>query len=182
MLSRKITIATLIALGLAGAHAGTAFAGEDKSSDPPELYRKLANCRTIADATQRLACFDAASAELDAAVSRKDVYMVDKQQVQKTRRTLFGLPLPDLGLFGGDKDGDDAGAISQIESTISAVRSRGVDLLITIAEGSTWLQQEGTMAAISPKPGMSVTIKRGALGSYWLKVGNQPATKVRRII
>jgi hypothetical protein len=160
--------------------------GKDKKDHAPaELYAKLSACRTIADNAQRLACFDAAAAKLDAAVAANDVYMVDKAQVRQTRRTLFGLPLPDLGLFGGgggdDKD-TDKNEITQIDSTITSARMNADGWVITIAEGSAWQQTDSKPLGVRPKPGMAVVVKRAALGSYRMNIDGQAAIKVKRII
>jgi hypothetical protein len=162
--------------------ASAGIAKEKPAPEPPALYAKLAACRTVGDATERLACFDKASAELDAAVAKNDVYMVDKQQVQKTRRTLFGLPLPDLGLFGGDKDDADKDAITELESTVKSASMGDGGWRITIEEGSTWQQTDNIPLALSPKPGMPVSIKKAALGSFKMSVRKQPPVRVRRVI
>ncbi len=178
MLKHILTGALLIAGG------STALAAKDKPPKQlPALYAKLAECRQVTDSTQRLACFDAAAANLDAAVAANQVYMVDKQQVQKTRRTLFGLPLPDLGLFGGGGDDEpEAERMAELESTVKSAVFRGDAWTITIAEGSTWQQMDGTPLALSPKPGMPVKITRGALGSYKMSIRKQSAIKVKRIL
>ena len=117
------------------------------------------------------------------AAAKNEVYMVDKQQVQKTRRTLFGLPLPNLGLFGGGDDDDDnkENQISELESTVKSASFNGEGWIITIAEGSTWQQMDFSPLALSPKPGMPVVIKRAALGTYKMSVRKQPGIKVKRI-
>ena len=160
--------------------ASPALAADKKPPAPPALYSKLSACRTITTAEERLKCYDDAAAALDLAVSRKDVIMVDKQQVQKSRRTLFGLPLPDFNLFGDD-DGPEEQKLTQIDSTVKSVSANGDGWRITIAEGSTWQQIDGTPLALAPKPGMAVTVKRAALGSYKMSVRKQPPIKVKRI-
>jgi len=49
-------------------------------------------CRSIPDAQARLACFDAASGELAAGISRGDVVIVYRERVKEARRSTFGLP------------------------------------------------------------------------------------------
>ena len=134
--------------------AGYLFAGlalfampawaKDSSKPMPrsEFLQKVVNCRAITDSTQRLACYDAEVARLDEAATKNEVYMVDKQQVQKTRRTLFGLPLPNLGLFGGGDDDNEENQIAELESTVKSASYNGEGWVITIAEGSTWQQME----------------------------------------
>lgn len=147
-----------------------------------EFLQKVVDCRAIADGTERLACYDAEVARLDEAAAKHEVYMVDKQQVQKTRRTLFGLPLPNLGLFGGGDDEDNKdNQIAELESTVKSASYNGEAWIITIAEGSTWQQMDFSPLALSPKPGMPVVIKRAALGTYKMSVRKQPGIKVKRI-
>jgi hypothetical protein len=150
----------------------------------PTAYQNVASCRTIADSAVRLACYDKAVAALDTAVAANDVYMVDKAQVRESRKSLFGLSLPKLGIFGGGNDGEksDANEISELESTIQGVSGGSGSWLISIVEGSTWQQMDGVTLGLSPKIGMKVSIKRGALGSYKMSVKGQPAIKVKRIL
>jgi hypothetical protein len=158
----------------------------DKSERPrAEIFQRLVDCRQIADENARLACYDQQVATLELAEQRKEIFLVDKKQVQKTRRTLFGLPIPNLGLFGGgDKDDDTGqeGQLSEIEAVVKSASTNGGGWLITIDEGSAWQQIDSTPLALAPKPGMPVLIKRGALGSYKMSIRKQPPIKVKRII
>lgn len=147
----------------------------------PEKYLDLMACRSIADTNARLACFDATSTQLKIAVQGGDVFLTDRTQVRKTRRSLFGLPLPDLGIFGDD-DGPAGARLSEIESVVSTARLDSEGWLITAEDGSTWRQIDGTPVAIAPRKGMPVIVKRGALGSYKMSIRNQAPIKVRRTI
>jgi hypothetical protein len=161
---------------------GAALAKDRITPATPDAYAKVSACRGIAAPSERLACFDAAVATLDAAVAEKQVFMVDKQQVDRTRRTLFGLPLPNFNIFGGGgRDEPPADEITTLESTVKSVSGNANGVVVTIAEGSAWQQMDGMPLALSPKPGMSVTIKRGTLGSYKMSIRKQPAIKVKRI-
>ena len=81
----------------------------------PEIFRKLIDCRTVTENVARLACYDAQVAKLDEAESRNELVVVDKEQVRKARKGLFGLTLPDLGgvFGGGDDKGEDAQGLSE---------------------------------------------------------------------
>jgi hypothetical protein len=159
------------------------LAKQDKAGAPPEAYAKVASCRQIVADADRLACFDAAMAAFDAALAKNEVYMVDKKQVRETRRSLFGLPLPSFGLFGDGKDDNEGeDAVTQIDSTIKHVTSNANGWLVTIKEGSAWQQTDSTTLGLSPKVGGTVTIKKGAMGSYKMNVGKQSAFKVKRVL
>jgi hypothetical protein len=160
------------------------LSAETRDKPRPELFQKLVDCKSIADGNARLACYDEQVEKLDQAERRKEVFLVDKKQVQKTRRTLFGLPLPNLGLFGGgDKDeANEENQLTELEAVIKSVSYNGEGWLITIDEGSTWQQMDGAVLALSPKPGMPVLIKRAALGSYKMSIRKQPSIRVKRVI
>src|SRR3546814_11985400 len=94
-----------------------------QEKDPPRsaALKKLVDCRSIGDAAERLACFDREVAAVDSAEAANKLVVVDREQIRKTRRTLLGLALPDLGIFGGgDDEGEEEGA-SRHKSTIKSV-------------------------------------------------------------
>ena len=88
------------------------MAKEEKAPGRAQLFQRLVDCRAIKETADRLACYDREVASLDAAERSKDVVIVDKEQVREAKRTIFGLALPRIKLFGGD---DDADEVSQIE-------------------------------------------------------------------
>ena len=148
----------------------------------PESFQKLLDCRSIADNSARLSCFDDQAAKLDQAEASKQLIVVDREQVKQARRGLFGLSLPDLGgLFGGKGGETDADELSEISSTITSVRSTGYgNWLIILEDGAKW-QQVGGELALSPKPGQPVQIRKASLGSYFAKINKQPAIRVARV-
>jgi hypothetical protein len=50
-----------------------------------------------------------------------------------------------------------------------------------LVDGSLWTQTDDTPVALPPRHGDKVIVKRGTLGSYFLRLGNQPGFKVKRI-
>ena len=95
----------MIVLGAAAALAGPATA-QDKIGDgpPPAQIRSLLDCRGLADSAERLACYDGAAAQISDAIAKKDLVAFDRESVRRTKRGLFGLSLPDLGIFGEDDE------------------------------------------------------------------------------
>jgi hypothetical protein len=161
---------------LAFASAALAFAGAahaEKTNDRPELFRKLIDCRAIADNVQRLACYDAQVGALDVAEQKKDLVVVDRAQMKETRKSLFGFTLPRLGIFGsgGDKEikADD---ISEIDSLVESARPiAGGNWSIKLAnDAGTWETLNALDAA--PKGGDKVHIKKAMMGSYLGSIGN----------
>ena len=172
----------VVGLVVAGATLfGTAAAAQKRSADgpPPAQISGLLECRNIADSAQRLACYDQAASVIGDAVSKKDLVVFDRESVRKTKRGLFGLSVPDLGIFG---DEDDAVQVKQIEGEIvsSAINADG-GYIFRLADGSRWSQTDGKPIALPPEAGDKVVVKKGTLGSYMLSVAKQPGVKVRRI-
>lgn len=176
LICRMIAIPCVIATPLAASAA-------DAPSDRPEIFKKLVDCRSIAENVQRLACYDAQVAALDDATMRQEVVVVDKAQISKARKTLFGLSLPSLSIFGGN-DGKNAeeNDVREIESTIkSASLIRGMDRWVFILDdGARWVQTEGKALSRYPKPGMPIRIRKAAMGSFMANVDGQTAIRVRR--
>ena len=108
---------TFFLIGLGGA-ASPAFA-PDITPKRPEVIERITACRTIAASAERLACFDREVAALEAAADAREIAVVDREQVRRTRRSLFGLRLPDLGIFGDDDDeGEDSAATTMTKEKI----------------------------------------------------------------
>jgi hypothetical protein len=157
--------------------AGPAIARKPVATGTPAQIKSLLACRAMTDAAQRLSCFDRESAGIDQALSAKSLVVVDREQADKTRRSLFGFNLPDFG--GLFSDGAD---ISEINSTVTrAQRNVEGGWMVTLADGSVWTQTDDTPVALAPRPGDKILVKRRALGSYTLAIGKQPGIKVRRV-
>ncbi len=145
-----------------------------------EHLTALQQCRTVADDTARLACFDRETAVLIAATDSGDLQIVDREAVRETRRGLFGFSLPKLGIFGGNDDEGEELA-KRLESEIVGVRSAGREAyLLTIAEGSVWRVSDAPRR-FRPKVGDAVEFERAAMGSYWVRLNGQLGVKGRRV-
>ncbi len=176
-------------LRLAVLPAALAFATAAVAQDdaPPEVdhLATLKGCRTVADPSARLACFDAAAAQMVAATDAGDLRFVDREDVRQTRRRLFGFSLPDLGIFGGDDDDDEdqEDELDMLESTITRVRhlsSNSFTFVIADHE-AVWQVNEAPSRLIRPEPGDKVVFKKAALGSYFIRINGQIGVKGRRI-
>lgn len=161
--------------------AGSASAEQSRRpQEPPQAMSRVVQCRAIASPEERLACFDREVAAMAAAQSAGELVAMDRQQVRRTRRSLFGLGLPDLGIFGDDNDDEEAA--SRIESTVrSATQNANGKWIITLADGARWLQTDSRNLNFEPRPGQPVRIRRAAMGSYLANVNGQTAIRVRRI-
>lgn len=163
-----------------------ALAGGVRAQQPPEarpdLFKKLIDCRAIAESAARLACYDERVAALDAAEAKQDVVVVDRGQIRKARRSLFGLTLPRLGIFGGGREEEaEEEGFSQIDSTIqSARRNRDGKWVLVLDDGARWVQVDSRSLLPDPAAGQPIRIRRAALGSYLANVGKQTAIRMRR--
>jgi hypothetical protein len=168
-----------LAAGAIATIAGaTAMAKPLPDTGTPAQVQALIACRSITDGAQRLACYDKAAQTFAEAVGKKEVVVIDKARATEARRSLFGFTIPNLGsLFGGGGD-----EINQIQSTVqSATQNGDGGWIIRLADGSTWSQIDDTPVALPPERGDKVTVKRGALGAYFVKLGSQPGYKAKRI-
>jgi hypothetical protein len=152
----------------------------DTTRQRPETFEALVRCRSVADEKQRLACYDAAAAALEQAADRHDLVVIDRKQVRETKRTLFGLELPRLSIFGGGND-DAADEVKEVEGVVqNAFQDGNGRWVVTLADGATWAQIDNQVVAVRPKPGQKVKIHRGAIGSYIMNINGQPGVKARR--
>jgi hypothetical protein len=166
------------------AQPGPTIAAEKESGSADNAYlAALKACQSEADAAVRLACFDKAAATILAASEQGNLRMVDREEVRRTRRSLFGFSLPDFGLFGGrDDDQPREEKIEQLETTIAKVRaSDNGGWIIVTAEGAVWRVDNVPARLLSPKVGQPLEIRSGALTSYFLRINGQPGVRGYRV-
>lgn len=151
------------------------------ADEQPAPLKALEACRAISDNAQRLACYDREAGALLQSVERKETVVLDKQEVRKTKRSLFGFTLPKLPFFGGGKEDDKEEAeFTQIEAPIKTVRPIGYGKFrFTLDEGAVWETTEGINAF--PKPGQKVVIKKGLMGSYFIRFEGARSVKGMRV-
>lgn len=167
---------------LAGA-PGSALAqrGNDTPPARPQSFEALVRCRAITEDAARLACFDAAAAALQSAQERRELVVVDRQQVREGRRRLFGLALPRIPIFGGGDDDTDEDRVDTVEGVVASASQDGLGhWVVALQDGAVWVQVDNRPLALRPRPGQRVVINRGALGSFMMRVNNQPGLRVRR--
>lgn len=156
-----------------------AFSQEPPAARPPALTRML-DCRAITAPEQRLACFDREVAAFQAAETARELVVLDRQELRRTRRGLFGLTLPSLGIFG-DGGADDPEVVNEIESTLRGIsQDRYGKYTFVLADGSRWVQIDTMQMPLEPRAGNTIRIRRAAMGSYLANVQGQRAVRVRR--
>lgn len=168
-----IAIAAMVLLqaGSAGAQAASG-----------NVVDGLTRCRAIAADDQRLRCFDEAAAALEAAVKAKEIRVVDRQDIRKARRSLFGFALPRIPLLGGD-DEDEATQreFQELNTTLASVRrlpSERMELRLAADDG-IWATTDPM--PFPPKPGRKVRIRKGSLGNYFINIEGERSVRGIRV-
>jgi hypothetical protein len=137
----------------------------------------VVDCRKIADSAERLACYDKAVGELDVAEKDKKVVVVDREQVQEARRSVFGLSLPRIRLFAGGAEEE----VNEIESTVKTIDRNGAGrVFFTLEDGARWVQTDDR-TVVGVRPGTKVTLSRAAMGSFFAKFRGGIAVRVARV-
>ena len=170
----------IICLALA---AGLTVPAAAAPARTPAVLQALIDCRTKTDDAARLACFDQAAAGIADATAKKDIVVLDREEVRATRRGLFGFSLPKLNFFGNKDVENDTGReeIAEVDVVVKSARPFGYQLWqMTMEDGATWATSEAS-TLITPKPGSKVNIKRATLGSYFIKVDGGRAVKGKRV-
>ena len=178
---RRLAVGVAIAASALSLSAMAGAADDKPKADPLEPLR---SCRAIVASAERLACFDTVAGQLLTAADEGDLSVVDRDEVRKTRRKLFGFSLPDFGIFGrSDKarDKDEADEIEILNTTIASSRFSRDGLEITTAEGAVWFIDTPPRRLMSPKSGQPVEFRKGTLGSYFIRINGQGGVKGKRI-
>jgi len=165
--------------GLAALAAAAALSGQSApAQERPETLERLMACRSVADSVARLACFDAAAGALDTAQQQGELVVMDRAQVNHTRRQLFGFEMPALPqLFGPEG----AVEIDSIDSTLQSASLVGEGRWVfRLADGGVWRQIDSERVRFQNRPGQPVRIRKASLGSFLLTVGDSRAVRVRR--
>jgi len=168
-------MATSLAAGPATAQEMPAAAGEKA-----DILAELKTCQEIADDSERLACFDRRVAGLVTASEAGDVRLVDREDVRRTRRQLFGFSVPDVGILKGDEKDEEA--TETMTTTITSVRYRPRRKIeFMTAEGAKWEIFRAPRRLQTIKPGDEVEFKKAALGTFFIRINGQMGVKGKRV-
>ncbi len=152
---------------------------------------KVYACAPKTDNAERLACYDAAVAGLRQAMSTGGVAVVNRSQIEAAEKEAFGLSQPSLSELArsANKTPAPTGAtaapppeLDRVTLTVKALERRPDGTYrLTMENGQVWEQIDGNELGKTLKAPVEAEIKKGAIGSYILKVGNSSAVRVRRI-
>jgi hypothetical protein len=179
MMNRLATLTMVLAPAL---FAVTPAIAKDKPSTASSpLVTAIDRCRRISDPTQRLSCYDSAASALVTATNSGAVTVVDQNEIRKARHSLFGFTLPKIPFFSGDKTADEVQR--QLDSTITSVRAlnNGYFRIVIADNNAVWETTDSNISFDPPRPGQKITILRGPLGSYFLRIDGQVGVRGRRV-
>ena len=172
-----------LAVGGALLFAAPAALAQESTTDAAtgEYVAGLRACQAIADDAQRLACFDKAVGDIVAANDSGEVRIIDREDIRNTRRQLFGLSVPEVGVL--ERDETDAKEDSELlETTITSVRYLSAkQIRFTTSEGATWEINRPPRFLRTIKEGQNVVFKKAALGTFFIRVDGQMGVKGKRI-
>ncbi len=171
--------ALVIGVSLAG---GLAVMAQPAFESTAALIEGLRSCRAIAAAGERVACYDNKVGALLSAIDSGDMRLIDREQVRKTKRQLFGITMPDIDILKGD--GQDEAEVSELfETTIASGRQTGqTTWRFTTAEGAVWEINNPPRKLAPIKAGDKVAFKRASLGYYFIRINGQIGVKGRRVV
>lgn len=173
-LASILTILTLLATPVQAAQLSET--GQRARAD---TLTALMRCRAISDNQARLACFDESVTAIDSAERAGTIVFLDQDQVRETNRRLFGFQITNP--FTGR---DDTAERVQIDEIETALRSAGVSSegkwIFRLEDNSEWRQIDSAPVRFRNRDGEAVRVRRAALGSYMLTIGNSRAVRVRR--
>lgn len=158
-------------------------AAQGPASPPPLSAQALQQCRAITDGAARLACFDQAAQRLTTDLASGKVVIMEREQIRRARRSLFGFSVSDLPFFGGkDSNRPEDRAPRELVSTLVTFKPLANGRYrFSIADAKAVWETTESSALNDPRKGESVTIKRGALGSFFVQIGRQRWVRARRL-
>ncbi|MDQ0463458.1 hypothetical protein QO010_001229 [Caulobacter ginsengisoli] len=175
---RTLKTAAKLALVMTAVLAMAAQAAPKPPGRAPVL-QSVVDCRKLTDDAARLACYDAATAKLDDAEKAGDVVVVDKAQVREARKAAFGFnfQMPAF-MTAGEKPEE----LERITAVVASARQEGMSgkWVIKLEDGAVWRQIDTVVLTRDPKKGSKAEIRTAALGSYFMKIDNNPQMRVHR--
>jgi hypothetical protein len=136
-------------------------------------------CRGLAEEAARLRCYDGAVDALASAAAAGNILVVDREDVRRTRRNLFGFTLPKMPFFSGDKSQDEVP--DEIEATVKTARNFGYQRWqLDLGANGFWQTTEPQTLQSLPAAGSKLKIRRGILGNYRINIGSgRPISAMR---
>jgi hypothetical protein len=151
-------------------------------------------CAGLTDSAARLACFDAAVADLRSATETSGAVLVDREQIAKAEKEAFGLATPSLTALAESAAASTATSSAALrpaekpktlDSVTLAVKSvqKGADgrYRFVMENGQIWRQTDQLVLPGVGKGPWTAEIRKAALGTFMLKLDNRTAVRVTRL-
>lgn len=136
----------------------------------------LVACRALLPPNERLACYDREVARFEQAEQTQQIIVIDRSEVDATRRGLFGFKLPNLKLLGTDPS-----ELDNIDAVVTDVRrDRENRITFIIEDGARWHQIDDRAVSLRMGQGTKVKIERAALGSFFATFEKFGSIRVKR--
>ncbi|HWW65129.1 MAG TPA: hypothetical protein VNZ43_10250 [Sphingomonadaceae bacterium] len=142
-------------------------------------------CGSIADKSDRLACYDSAARPAAAPAVPAPARTAPATSASRTS-TASAAPVGDS--FGSEMVenrrplAERAQPVEEIRAEVVSATDNGVGhWTIALKDGARWQMTERGVNFLPPRPGETIRIRRGALGSYLMHVRHQPAVRVTRL-
>lgn len=161
--------------------AAPAASQSDAQTERGGYLEALQACQGEVSDAARLACYDMAVGKMITATEEGELRVVDRSEMREARRKLFGFSLPDFGLFKG-KGQIEEEELAMVETTIAGVRpSANRGWLLTTAEGAVWQIDDVPNRLMTPRVSQSLELRKGSMGSYFIRINGQPGIKGTRV-
>ena len=152
----------------------TSFASLAMQSAPSPLDG-LRQCESAVGDAEKLSCYRTESARLTE-LQRSGQILITTVEAQRR------VAQEEFGRRASTPTTENSQTIDRLETTISSSSVSGSGKRIyALADGSIWEQTDQNSTRITPATGSSAAVRRGTLGSFFIKVGNSPEIRVRRV-
>jgi hypothetical protein len=172
-----MSLEVFVAVVLVGAGQAT---GSAPAGAPVTVLRPVIACRSVANETDRLRCYDQAVQQLADRSASGSIVVASREEVKQARRSAFGLTLPKLPFFNnvGSKDDEP----QEIRASIRSARLlRDGFWELNLDAAGVWRTTEALSSAKTPKQGQQIQIRKGTLGSYFIRMADGRSVKGLRV-
>jgi hypothetical protein len=137
-------------------------------------------CQSINVVADRVRCYDQAVQRLAERSSSGSIIIVSREEVQQARRSAFGLTLPKLPFFNNAVSREEEP--QEISASVRSARSLGNGLWqLDLNNAGVWQTTEALTSARTPKQGQTIQIRKGSLGSYFIRMTDGRNVKGLRV-
>lgn len=182
MRDAEVGLVKALVVAVAAALAGGSALAAPAAPPRADRWQAIVECRRETNDKSRLACMDAAIAAAEAAEANRELVIVDRKRAEAEDRSRFGLTGGETLAQAVTKPLKPARIRNYDSTVLRAFQSSYLkEWIFWLADGSVWRQHGDDEIYREPKQGSTVSISRGALGTFFLVVDRGFAVRVRRI-